>query len=235
MTQPAALSVLFLASLAAFACSKRGSAPPPSDPAPMPVAPELEADAGAGLLEADAMVEGQLQPSPDVPEQRTVSSGLVAQANAPSVDTDAGRSMAVNVVGKNSTTSGTVTLRATTSGVELTLQVAGVSPPGPHGVHLHERADCSAADASSAGDHWNPDVKAHGMPKTAAHHLGDLGNIMIAKDGTGTLTAVLSGVTLDSGNRGLVGRALVVHAKRDDGKTQPSGASGDRIGCAEIK
>src|SRR6185503_13073661 len=74
-----------------------------------------------------------------------------------------------------STVAGTVTFTAAKDGLQVTADISGLTP-GEHGFHLHEKGDCSAADATSAGDHWNPTKQAHGAPGAAAHHAGDLGN-----------------------------------------------------------
>jgi Cu-Zn family superoxide dismutase len=118
--------------------------------------------------------------------------------------------------------------------VELTITVAGAEP-GLHGVHIHEKGDCSSPDAKSAGDHYNPTSMEHGAPGDMPHHAGDMGNLEVGADGTGTATITLPGVTLTPGDHSLAGRAIVVHAKEDDFRTQPSGNSGDRVACGVIK
>lgn len=118
--------------------------------------------------------------------------------------------------------------------VEVTVNVAGATP-GRHGVHVHEIGDCSAPDAKSAGDHFNPAGHQHGAPGVAEHHAGDLGNIDVAEDGTGTMTIVMPGVTLTPGAMSYADRALVVHANEDDFETQPSGDAGDRVACGVIR
>ena len=109
--------------------------------------------------------------------------------------------------------------------------------PGLHGVHIHQFADCSAKDAASAGPHFNPDDKPHGLPGAEGkRHLGDLGNLVAnAPDGSGRLEVVVNGANLVAGApKSLLNRSLVVHADIDDGKAQPAGNSGKRIGCAEL-
>jgi Cu-Zn family superoxide dismutase len=133
-----------------------------------------------------------------------------------------------------STTTGEARLVDRGDSVEITLTVAGASP-GNHGVHIHMVGDCSAPDASSAGDHFNPDTHQHGAPGVSEHHAGDLGNIEVGDDGTGTLTLVQPEVTLGEGGRSIAGRAVVVHEKADDFQTQPTGDSGGRIACGVIK
>lgn len=117
---------------------------------------------------------------------------------------------------------------------ELTLTVElGGAPPGEHGLHLHQVADCSAADASSAGPHWNPEGHVHGMPHGESH-LGDLGNIRVDDDGYGKLVLRKAAWRAGDGSQNDVkGRAIVVHAGVDD-FSDPAGNSGARIGCGEV-
>ncbi len=125
-----------------------------------------------------------------------------------------------------SQTTGFVTVRPKDGGVEIEVKVANASP-GKHGVHLHETGDCSAPDATSAGAHWNPDGASHAGPGVG--HGGDMGNIEVGEDGTGTLVLELER-SVDS----VKGKALVVHATEDDLRTDPSGNSGARIACGVI-
>lgn len=118
-------------------------------------------------------------------------------------------------------------------GVKVTLQVKD-TPPGSHGAHIHQNADCSADDASSAGDHFNPQGHDHGRPGDAQRHLGDLGNLEVAADGTGSLEITIEGASLEIDDpNSFLGRSVIVHAKADDGG-QPSGNAGGRIGCGAI-
>jgi len=130
---------------------------------------------------------------------------------------------------------GTATLtEVEEGGVRVIVDVAGV-PPGKHGVHIHEKGDCSAPDATSAGEHFNPEGHPHALPTTDPRHVGDLGNIEVRDDGTGHLDAVAPRASLRPGDaRSFRGRSIIVHAKPDDG-SQPSGAAGARIGCGEIR
>lgn len=121
---------------------------------------------------------------------------------------------------------GTVTL-------ELTLENAS---PGAHGVHIHETGDCSATDASSAGGHWNPTGEEHGKWGEPPFHLGDIGNVEVGEDGTGSLTMSTDLWSVgDRSDRDVVGTSVVVHSGADDFTTQPAGDSGERIGCGVIR
>ncbi len=105
--------------------------------------------------------------------------------------------------------------------------------PGKHGIHIHEKGDCSAADAASAGAHFNPGQHKHGGPVTAEHHEGDLGNI--EADASGKALINWKGKMSLSGADSIIGKSLVVHEKEDDLKTDPSGNSGARIACGVIE
>jgi len=130
---------------------------------------------------------------------------------------------------------GKVELTDLPNGVKVVVVVDRIEP-GLHGVHIHEFADCSAKDATSAGQHFNPDDKPHGLPGEGKKHLGDLGNIVAkAPDGSGRLEVVVPGANLSEGGpKSFLNHSLVVHADYDDGKKQPGGNSGKRIGCAEL-
>lgn len=110
------------------------------------------------------------------------------------------------------------------------------APPGTHAVHLHEKGDCSAPDAMSAGSHWNPTGQAHGKWGFSPFHRGDIGNIEVGPDGKGGTT--LSTNLWSIGGRpesDVLGRAVVVHASADDFMTQPTGGAGGRIGCGVVR
>ncbi len=109
------------------------------------------------------------------------------------------------------------------------------APAGIHAVHLHEFGDCSSPDGKSAGGHWNPTGKDHGQWGHDPFHLGDIGNLEVGEDGTGSLTLTTDQWELGTGgDRDIVGLGLVVHAGPDDFTSQPSGAAGARIGCGVV-
>ena len=108
--------------------------------------------------------------------------------------------------------------------------------PGLHAVHIHETGDCSAADGTSAGGHWNPTGEDHGRWGGDSFHLGDLGNIPVGSDGTGYLERTTDLWDMGTGSdRDVVGKAIIVHAGEDDFASQPSGAAGGRMGCGVIE
>jgi Cu-Zn family superoxide dismutase len=132
------------------------------------------------------------------------------------------------------TANGTVTFEQQGETMLVTAKVSGLKP-GPHGFHVHEKGDCSAPDATSAGGHFNPSGQPHGDPKTAAHHAGDMP--MLVADGAGNASLVFEygPASLGTGPNDILGKAVVVHADADDFKTQPAGNSGARIACGVIK
>lgn len=114
----------------------------------------------------------------------------------------------------------------------VTVNLRGLTP-GKHGFHIHESGDCSAKDASSAGEHFNPFDAKHGSPQDEDYHLGDMGNI--EADAQGEVNSQLSFKAMSfSGPNSVLQKALIVHADADDMTSQPSGNAGDRIGCGEI-
>ncbi len=134
---------------------------------------------------------------------------------------------------------GTATFKTVKKGVKLTLDLKNL-PFGEHGVHIHQNAVCTSPDFKSAGGHFNPDAKQHGYLNPMGHHNGDLpSSVSVGEDHTGTATFVLNTISLDpSAPNSLFlngGTSIVVHEKADDEKTDPSGASGNRIACGIIK
>jgi Cu-Zn family superoxide dismutase len=132
--------------------------------------------------------------------------------------------------------SGKATLTPMSGGVHITGVVGGLPPNSTHGFHVHEKGDCSAADASSAGPHFNPFAAAHGKAESGAHHAGDMDNVVANNEGVVKLDIHVSGVTLGGGAvNDIAGRALVVHAAPDDYTSQPAGNAGARVACGVIK
>jgi len=130
----------------------------------------------------------------------------------------------------NVAVAGEATFTEVKDGVKLSLTLTGV-PPGVHAVHLHEKGDCSAPDAMSAGGHFNPTSVAHGAPTADPHHAGDFGNMTVGADGKGKIDLTTKMLTVADGPNSVVGRAIIIHASEDDMKTQPTGNAGGRIGC----
>ena len=121
-------------------------------------------------------------------------------------------------------------------GVHLTGTVGGLPANSTHGFHIHEKGDCSAADASSAGPHFNPAATPHGKAESGAHHAGDMDNVVANAEGVVNVNVHVNGVTLGGGaSNDIAGRALVVHAAPDDYTSQPAGNAGARVACGVIK
>lgn len=108
--------------------------------------------------------------------------------------------------------------------------------PGSHGTHLHAGAECNGPDFQSAGSHFNPTGKKHGILNPEGHHLGDLPNLIVTPNGRAEAIDEVLGAEAKAGLTSFVGSGmtLVIHAEPDDQRTDPSGNSGDRIACATI-
>ncbi len=152
----------------------------------------------------------------------------------PAPAAEAMQAMATLQPREGSTAGGTVTFTAIPGGVTIHAEVHGATP-GKHGLHLHENGDCSAPDFSSAGGHFNPTGAPHGGPNAPEHHAGDLGNITVGEDGTGTLDLTSHMLTVKEGPASVLGKAVVLHAGEDDLASQPSGSSGERIACGVVE
>lgn len=136
----------------------------------------------------------------------------------------------------DSKVSGEATFKEENGAVVFELTVQDLTP-GEHAVHLHEKGDCSAADGSSAGGHWNPTMKPHGKRgEGSAFHKGDIGNMSVGEDGKGTMRLTVQGWSVggaDSTN--VIGKSVIIHAAADDFTSQPAGNAGPRVGCGEIQ
>lgn len=174
--------------------------------------------ASFGALALSACADEPTPAEPDIEDEMDMSAEPATDETATAVlrDTDG------NEVG---------TVTATGNGEMLMISVDAMNmPEGAHGAHIHETGDCSASDFTSAGGHWNPTDVNHGTQSAEPNpHAGDLPNIEITADGTGTLegtsTGTFAGLMDDNGS------AFVIHADPDDYESQPSGDAGSRIAC----
>jgi Cu-Zn family superoxide dismutase len=131
---------------------------------------------------------------------------------------------------------GTVKIKSIATGVELKLNFRGLVP-GEHAIHFHQNAKCDAPDFKTAGPHFNPEGKKHGLENPEGAHAGDMLNFTADDKGNASATIVNKGVNLGTDAHSLYsngGTALVVHAKADDMKSDPAGNAGDRIACGAI-
>lgn len=131
---------------------------------------------------------------------------------------------------------GTARLEDVGGGVHMVLEMTGM-PPGEHAVHVHAVGTCEPPAFASAGPHFNPRKRQHGLQNPEGPHAGDLPNITIGPDGRGRMETMNERVTLSPGPTSLLdadGSALIVHAAPDDFKTDPAGNAGARVACGVI-
>jgi superoxide dismutase, Cu-Zn family len=142
-----------------------------------------------------------------------------------------------NIVDSTGKSVGKITLKQFPGGVEIKGSLSNL-PPGTHGMHIHTVGKCDAPDFKTAGGHFNPDMKKHGMNNPDGMHAGDLPNIEVGTDGKVKVKVVAAHVTISDGDHSLFhegGTSIVIHEKADDYMTDPSGNSGNRIACGVIE
>jgi Cu-Zn family superoxide dismutase len=136
----------------------------------------------------------------------------------------------------DSNVSGNVVFKEVDGVVSMTALISGLTP-GQHAIHIHASSDCTAADGSSAGGHWNPTAQPHGKWGDAAgYHKGDIGNFTADENGNGTISFTTDQWCIGCGDetKDILGKSVIVHAGVDDLTSQPSGAAGARVSCAGI-
>ncbi len=132
---------------------------------------------------------------------------------------------------------GTARLKQVKSGVRISLQVMGV-PAGTHAFHIHTAGKCEPPNFQSAGGHFNPEGKKHGLKNPDGPHAGDMPNITVGANGKGKAQVVNTRITLGEGANSVFhegGTAIVIHEKADDEMTDPAGNAGNRIACGVIE
>lgn len=128
---------------------------------------------------------------------------------------------------------GTVVFERVAGGIKVTAQVGGFEPGSMHAIHVHEFGDLASDDASSAGGHFNPEGHDHGLPDQDKRHAGDLGQMKADSNGATDYEVTVKNISIDPGPHCILGRAVIIHEKGDDGG-QPTGNAGSRIGAGVI-
>lgn len=162
---------------------------------------------------------------------------FAASAYGQTAPTPAPATAHADLVDASGKSAGTASLTQTKGGVRITAKLKGL-PPGTHGMHIHNVGKCDPPGFTTAGGHFNPEGKQHGMKDSMGPHAGDLPNFDVSSDGTATVSTVAAHATLGQGPNSLFhdgGTSLVIHASADDYMTDPSGNSGARIACGVIQ
>jgi len=160
----------------------------------------------------------------------------VASGSPPLAGARVAQAVAIMAPASGSLVSGRLILTPEGDGVRIRGDIGGLAPDSVHGFHVHEKGDCSAADASSAGGHFNPAGQPHGRAGHGAHHAGDIDNLIADRNGVAHVDVHVAGVSLGGGEANdVLGRALIVHAVPDDYASQPAGNAGARIACGVIR
>ncbi len=162
------------------------------------------------------------EPADEVVVDDQMAAGTAMQEEVPPT-------LAADLMTADGEPAGTVFVRPEGDGLLLSVAVTNI-PPGVHGVHVHETGSCEP-DFSAAGGHWNPTDQSHGLEDPQGQHAGDMPNLEVSEDGTGSLEYTLGGGATFEGLMDAGGSAFIVHAGRDDQVTDPSGDSGDRVAC----
>lgn len=187
--------------------------------------------AAHGVPRAIMAVEPMGEARPIVPTEDGVREGQNRRVEIAFLSSSAASALGARsamVIRGDGSRAGAVSLTENSAGAWISIDIGGL-PPGVHGMHLHAVGRCDAPDFASAGPHWNPTSRQHGLENPQGHHSGDLPNATIGPDGR--LFAVLA---VPRGIGDADGAALVIHAGPDDNRTDPSGNSGGRIACAVL-
>ena len=187
-----------------------------------------------GLLVAT----GCKREEPPSGEASPATASETATPEASPMTTAPGATATLQGAPEDSDFSGTVSLTEEGGSVRVVVDLKGVDTPGKHAFHVHENGDCShdtgGKHFTSAGGHFNPTGAEHACPPTEPRHAGDFGNIEVGADGSAHMETIVTGLSLTGANP-LTGKAVILHAKEDDCKTQPTGDAGDRLACGVVK
>lgn len=185
---------------------------------------QLVLAAAAVLLSVPAAFAQPAKAAPAAEKSKAAAKGQAADA----------KKMEIELVGSDGKKVGSATLEGTPDGVIIFVDAK--IPPGTHAIHIHEKGDCSAADATSAGGHFNPHGNPHGRAGHGAHHGGDMDNIVANAEGVARVDVHALGVVLGGGApNDALGKAVIVHGGADDYTSQPTGDAGNRIACGIIR
>jgi superoxide dismutase, Cu-Zn family len=213
----ARLLVVLIPLLLAAGCERPpetpGVTPPATDPAPSTPTPGAQSTPLSG-------------PAP---------TGTPAAGDATAIDAARSAQVALAATEGNEAT-GQLLVQVENGGLRITGHIDGLQANAEHGFHIHENGDCSAPDASSAGNHFAPDGQPHGRPGSGQHHAGDMPNLIADDSGHAMVDVRLEQLELGSGGaRDVADRAIVVHRNPDDYQSQPAGDAGARIACGVIR
>jgi Cu-Zn family superoxide dismutase len=177
-------------------------------------------------------------PAPAAPAQAPAPAAAVAEPAAPVVEAPLAMTARTSLmpVGESGV-GGDLAFTTDGSAVRVTGTITGLRPRAIHAFHIHEFGNCTAADASSAGGHFNPGGMPHGSRASGGdHHAGDIPNQVAGADGVAQVDQRLEGLQIGGGGEfDILGRGVIVHADADDYTTQPTGNAGGRIACGVIE
>lgn len=165
-----------------------------------------------------------------------LAAGTLAALGMPALAQQASGTAQADFVDRSGTETGRAHLTAGNDGVLFEIEVSGLTPRKWVALHIHETGTCDHAGGhETAGGHFNPDGKEHGFAAANGPHAGDLPNQYVAEDGVLRAQIYSTTVRLDDAERGIRGRALIVHTGSDDYRSDPAGGAGDRLACAVIR
>lgn len=162
--------------------------------------------------------------------------GLCLAGCATTAQTEAAPMATAKLAAGDGSARGMATVTQAADGLHVVVKAMGLTP-GIHAVHVHTTGQCVGPDFTTAGGHWNPTARKHGKDNPDGMHMGDMPNMTVAADGTGSIEYHISGGTILGGTTPLLdadGAAVVIHAKPDDNVSDPAGNAGGRIACGVL-